>query len=349
MGSNETITGGLSFLATTVAILAAAHSGFAQAAAPASNLRDQLVQAYPVTVMAANGIQVLTPGTLLLVQREGIQSNSRKLSPVQNLYEDGKLSTKGLLAWAPSEWIQPQSLSFHERVYLVKFDVRDDSVVMVVQTCGSCDPSAADPAHKPRWASVQFKLVRGFLTATDLKHVEAAISSLLARPNVALTASAQAASQARRLEVVPSMPAAAGQQSANPLPVLTPPPPPDSAEPSRPTLRRLDEPQSDDGWRMVSEDAVAKPLPTPIAPPPPANPSEGNRNGTGQLPGHDASRDKGAPQADIEVGWSRDKVASLLGQPSRTEKTKSGEVCVFGRTTVTFNKKGEVAAVVSEN
>ena len=287
----------------------------------AGNLREELIQAYPVTLLDDNGIKVERPGTVLAVQQPGIQADSKRLSPFQNKYENGKVSLKGIWSLVPNDLAQSVALAVRERVYLLRLDVRDDSIVMLVQTCGDCNPAAVDPVHKPHWASIEFKFVRGYLNSTDLAHIEGAIGALLA-PAYSVPA--------RITATAPTL-ARGGDTTANPpaeaMPVLVAPPPLETTAPAPPTLSQ-----------QATPVLVAPPPIETTAPAPP----------TLSQPNQQAQEIRPSAQADIEPGWSREKVDALLGRPTSVEKSGSGEVCVYGRTTVTFNKKGLVAGVVAE-
>ena len=103
-----------------------------------------------------------------------------KFKPFANKYEDGKVSAKGLSNVIPGDITQSKTLAVRDKVYLIGMGIAEDGVTMIVQSCGGCDPIAVDPGHKPHWASIQFKFIKGYLTSTDLPHVRKVIESLLA-------------------------------------------------------------------------------------------------------------------------------------------------------------------------
>jgi hypothetical protein len=337
--------------------------GYSQTQGSAESLRNQLEMTYPLTVMDVNGVKVVKAGTILVVAKTGIQANTKKSSPFSNLYDDGKISAKGVLDRLPKEWPMPQSkiLVPGDRVYLVNLDIREDSVVMVVQTCGGCNPAAADPGHKPHWASVQFKFVKGYLTATDLAHVQNEIGSVLALPSIP---SAPAYSQSQQAPVQPQSQPATGQPAARRFEELAPPPTLPVRDPGAPTLHHQDDAVQEQGpadsTRATSPPSLyrANDRQTETGPQEPAQPAHSSappqQAGTSPVinsPVERKSLDKPntAPPAvsNIERGMSVAKVASILGQPNHTENHNGQLVAIYGRKTVTF-EKGRVVAITTE-
>jgi hypothetical protein len=310
------------------AILAIGIGGLVESAYPqvpgSSDLRAQLIQAYPVTVLAENGIGVIAPGTVFVMQRDGVQASSKRLRPFQNNYENGKVTPKGLFNVIPTDLVQAQPLTVQAKVYLLKIDVGDDSVTMTVQTCGDCDSGAVDPMLQPRWASIHIKFVKGFLTATDLKHVEAAIGTLLTPE--------------------------AGRPAVSAATRLSPPPyVRDPEDPGRPTLFRTAQRQPTVHDQRPGEDLEDKPMPVLIVPPPPeVHDLAATQREKVELKGQASLEARTAQRPELGLGWQRDKVNSMLGLPDRTEKHQDdSETCFYGDTAITFSKKGLVTAIVS--
>jgi len=214
--------------------------------APKGSLLNQLQAAYPLTIMDATGYKVSKPGTILEIQLDGIQANPLKSSPFQNTFEDGQVVAGGhstvsrfMPGGLPKKPFAaaPRTLAAKEKVYLLKMDARDDAIIFTVQTCGTCDPAAIDPSHKPFVALISFKFIKGFLAATDLKHVKDSIGALLLVPEAAADTAAQPAAAAdaappNTQQNVPQTQAQPPVQAAAPDPPpvkygdIAPPPPP---------------------------------------------------------------------------------------------------------------------------
>jgi hypothetical protein len=203
--------------------------------APKGSLINQLQTAYPLTIMDATGYKVAKPGTILEIQLDGIQANPMKSPPFQNTFEDGQVVAGGHSAvskFMPGGLgkkpfaAPPRTLAAKEKVYLLKMEAKDDAVILTVQTCGTCDPAAVDPSHKPFGASISFKFIKGFLAVTNLKQVKDAISALLVVPEAAAADSAaQPAADAAPQTTPQSAPQTQTQTQPAP-PAATPDPPP---------------------------------------------------------------------------------------------------------------------------
>jgi hypothetical protein len=228
--------------------------------APKGGLISQLQTAYPLTIMDATGYKVSKSGTILEIQLDGIQANPLKSSPFQNTFEDGQVVAGGHSAvskFMPGGLgkkpfaAPPRTLAAKEKVYLLKMEAKDDAVILTVQTCGTCDPAAIDPTHKPFVASISFKFIKGFLAATDLKHVQDAIGALLLVPDAGAAAAAQPAADAsqqnaqqnnqqnaqqnnQQPQAQPAAQAATSDPAPKFAPIQEPPPPP----PPQPKLEK---------------------------------------------------------------------------------------------------------------
>jgi hypothetical protein len=201
--------------------------------APKGSLINQLQTAYPLTIMDATGYKVSKPGTILEIQLDGIQANPLKSPPFQNTFEDGQVVAGGhstVSKFMPGGLgkkpfaAPPRTLAAKEKVYLLKMEAKDDAVILTVQTCGTCDPAAVDPSHKPFAASISFKFIKGFLAVTNLKQVKDAISALLVVPDAADSA-AQPAADAAPQNPPPNAPPTQ-TQAQPPAQAATPDPPP---------------------------------------------------------------------------------------------------------------------------
>jgi len=180
---------------------------------PSGNLVQQLQLAYTPTVMEVNGLKVSQPGCVLVIRLEGVVGypGGSKLGFADNVYEDGEVKngTRGKLLGGLSK---TRILAVGEKVYLLKTDIKENGIVFNVQSCGACDPAAADPAHKPYRAAIDVRFQKGFLTVTDLAHVEQVVGEILALPDGPPAGSAA--------------PVGAAEPAQQFAPIAPPPPPP---------------------------------------------------------------------------------------------------------------------------
>jgi hypothetical protein len=205
--------------------------------APKGSLINQLQATYPLTIMDATGYKVSKPGTTFEIQLDGIQANPMNSPPFQNTFEDGQvvagghsLLSKGLPGgFRKSPFAAPpRTLAAKEKAYLVNMEAKNDAVIFTLQTCGTCDPAAVDPSHKPFVASISFKFIKGFLATTNLKQLKDAISVLLLVPDAAATDTAQTppAAQQQQTQAAPPPPP---DPPAQKFDAIAPPPPPPAA------------------------------------------------------------------------------------------------------------------------
>lgn len=97
----------------------------------------------------------------------------------------------------------------------MKIEVKDASILMVVQSCGTCDPNLPDPEHVPARASVNFQLGKPYLSSATPAQVTEVITHVFA-PQAA------AAPQTATQDQAPAAPAA----PTAPMAPIPPPPPP---------------------------------------------------------------------------------------------------------------------------
>jgi hypothetical protein len=232
-------------------LLANILPGIMQAAPQSGNLVQQLQSTYIPNVMDASGIKVAQAGSILAVQVEGVQANPRgRLSqPFANSFADGQIQAKtGLTSKIPFGGPRPsvgtaRALAAGEKVYLLKTEVKDNNIVFVVQSCGTCNPKAVDPAHTPYRAEVDFKFIKGALAVTDFKSVQNVIEQVFKFADAEAGANTNTAAAAGGGQPAGAAPAGSGQpdpapevpaQPAPPKTYVEPPPPPPPAEPAPP-------------------------------------------------------------------------------------------------------------------
>jgi hypothetical protein len=164
-------------------------------AMPQGSLIQQVQTKYVPTVMDASGIKVATPGTILVVQLDGVMVASKsKLSGLYyNEFKNGVIGPDGNLVkiGLNHRAFNPHALAVGDKVYLLKVDTSATSITFQVQSCGTCDPKAVDPSHHPAQAEVAFKFVRGGLQGTDFNQVKQVIEKVFMLPEDVPPATAQ--------------------------------------------------------------------------------------------------------------------------------------------------------------
>jgi hypothetical protein len=145
------------------------------------DVAQQLTAQYAVTRVGANGA-VLQGGQVLVVQQDGIKANlaSVNRSYYSNEFKNGKV-TQSLGAKIIRMPVVPGAYNFIQmgaKVYLTHLEVKEKEIVLSVQTCGICNPAAADPLAFR--SAVAFQFPKGYLQTADYASIQATIGKLFA-------------------------------------------------------------------------------------------------------------------------------------------------------------------------
>ncbi len=288
------------------AILLASSLARPMPAAPQSgNLVQQLQTTYIPNVMDPSGIKVAQAGSVLAVQVETVQANSRgKMSaPFCNDFENGQIKPCGSLFSVKNRIPgiskdAPRTFTVGEKMYLLKTEVQTNAIVFLVQSCGTCNPKSVDPAHQPYRAEVRFKFIKNALAATDFKSVQGVIEQVFKFPEA----------EADNTD------AGAGGEGTQPAP--GPPrgkmPRPAQAQPEQAPQQPAEAPQK--------FDPIAPPPPPPAAPAAPPAPKK------------------------IAMGQSVDEVKANFGEPEQIYDLGAKTIYKYKDFKVTF-VKGKVADI----
>ncbi len=248
-------------------------------ASSGGNLTEQLQATYVPTLMDPTGIKVAQPGCTLVVQLDGIAACPSTKSGPRSVYENQQVSPetkngkinklkRGFghlpgIPGAPSAPAvpdvpacgavnTPRNYMVGEKVYLMDMKVLntgdDTGLIFSLQSCGTCNPSAADPSHTPYRAELRVSLLKNFLTATNLEQIKKVVAGVLAFPDDAAAAGQQQGGQdAQSGAAPPPNPANPPQPAAPPAappqtfaPIAPPPPPPAADTPPAPPAAPAD-------------------------------------------------------------------------------------------------------------
>jgi len=222
---------------TITIIILGAVLAVASWALPQGTVIQQLEAKYVPTVMDASGIKVATPGTILVVQIDGVMVASKgKMSGLYyNEFKNGVIGsdTNLMHVGLNHRAFNPHALAVGDKVYLTKLETSATSITFQVQSCGTCDPKAIDPSHRPAQAEVTFKFIKGGLQSTDFKQVKQYIEKVFMLPEDVPPATDNTANAGG----APGTQPAAGtpqQGTAQPPPANDPPPPPVAPQPAQP-------------------------------------------------------------------------------------------------------------------
>ncbi|MGO8788968.1 MAG: hypothetical protein ACLQVL_16505 [Terriglobia bacterium] len=176
-------------VALVVAASLAGAAVVAQNTAPPS-LQEQLEAEYKLAKVGKgpNGLGVTTPGTVLIIQKAGMQGVPLKsLAAVAAIYSDGALrppSKKsdigtGFLRGvsAPVSGVSSRQLLVGEKVYATKINanLKDDKVEMHIVECDACNAGMASSSFK---SEVIFQFAKGYLAKASVPDVEDTIAQV---------------------------------------------------------------------------------------------------------------------------------------------------------------------------
>jgi hypothetical protein len=214
----------------SLVVIAGLFTGSLYAAPQDSALEKDLQSHFAPTKFEKS--RVVKAGAVLVVQKEGIGA----ISPnggmgmgrlggsdlaFPNSYKSGTIRHDGKAVFLTNAGAI-RDLSPNERVYVLKIEVKDASILLGVQSCGTCDPNLPDPEHVPARANVTFQLGKPYLSAATPAQVEEIIGHVFAPGSADAPVSNQSAPMA------PIPPPAQSQPAAPMAPIPPPPPPPDA-------------------------------------------------------------------------------------------------------------------------
>ncbi|HEY6331192.1 MAG TPA: hypothetical protein VI756_17830 [Blastocatellia bacterium] len=166
----------------SVAILAAVLCGAAFEALGAAPQNQQsktnvesLLESQYVPSKAAGDNQVATPGSVLVIQKDGILGDGQsglRIGSTPNNYKDGHFKHGTLSALGVSHTSGgARPFAVGDRVYLLKIDVKDSEVVFNVLSCAAID----GVIYK---STVSFQFGKGYLDNADTAKIQQTIGEV---------------------------------------------------------------------------------------------------------------------------------------------------------------------------
>jgi len=184
--------------------------------APTKFEKAKVVKAGVVLTVQKDGIGVISPNGGISMGRIGgadlAYPNNYKSGMIHHETKGMFLNNSGVI----------RDLAVNERVYVLKVEVKDTTILVAVQSCGTCDPNLPDPEHVPARGNVSFQLGKPYLSSATPAQVAEIISHVFAPADAAQSAPQTSAP-------APAAPAAQAQPTAPMAPIPPPPPPPDAA------------------------------------------------------------------------------------------------------------------------
>lgn len=158
-----------------MAILGASLTGL-RGQATGLSLEDQLRSQYHLTRVGANGVVVGQPGSVLVMQEDGLFGipAARGKFWYCTRKKDGRIKPNAVQhvgTGFSAAMAERRSFQVGEKMYLTNLETTPTEIVFYVQTCGACDLSGANPNDPPYRARLAVQFEKDFLSAASFKQV----------------------------------------------------------------------------------------------------------------------------------------------------------------------------------
>jgi hypothetical protein len=167
---------------TVFALLATVVPAFSKEKAPESAALQKVQSIYAITAMDPSGNRAVQPGSILVLQIDGVMANPRHggSGPYWNVFADGQIGPdNGFFAQQLNQrTTNARALAVGEKVYLRKLSIDANAIAFLIQSCGTCNPKAADLVHQPYLASVSFRFVKGTLASAGFDQIREVIDQV---------------------------------------------------------------------------------------------------------------------------------------------------------------------------
>jgi hypothetical protein len=141
------------------------------------DIERQLQLQYPPTKLAADNVSIAQPGSVLVVQMNGMFASPLNEFAFNNNYKDGRIKFS-LASSLIHDSNTSRYLQVGERVYLLKTEVKDSGIVFSVQSCAACDGSQSDLEQPAYRASLTFQFPKGYWETLDFAQIQRTISQV---------------------------------------------------------------------------------------------------------------------------------------------------------------------------
>lgn len=127
------------------------------------DIQTQLQSLYPLSKATADGTDLVTPGALLVLQKDGLVMNQAQLVPIENVYKHGAIKRSVLGGFLNLHFLPADSTSrtfvSGEKVWVTAIVARPDGFYFKLMS---------DPINNERYtATLKFPFARGSTPAPD--------------------------------------------------------------------------------------------------------------------------------------------------------------------------------------
>jgi len=145
----------------------------------ATSLQDRLKADYKVTKIVARSAEILSPGTVFVLQKDGILAYPpTNLALCPSKFQDGALHAPGGFCKAMIGQ-DVLNLKAGEKVYITQIEVgvKNDKIIAHIMQCDACNGANSLSSYK---SAVIFQFPKGYLQQADAGQVEDVIAQMLA-------------------------------------------------------------------------------------------------------------------------------------------------------------------------
>jgi hypothetical protein len=167
--------------AALAALIVVGSAGFA-VAGEHSALEEALKSKYQLTKTGIDRVRITEPGTILVVQKEGISGDlSSDMTFLNNKVRDGQVAQAGGFGAIMQDKKTSRTLKVGDKVYLFKIEVKDDQVRYFIITCDTYDVNVHGSTRQTRYkALLSFELGKDFLESASADDVKKVVDTIVA-------------------------------------------------------------------------------------------------------------------------------------------------------------------------
>ena len=147
-----------------------------------SALEDALKSKYEFTKTGIDRVRITQPGTVLVIQKEGISGDlSSDMSFLNNKVRDGLVAQAGGFGAMMQGKKTSRDLKVGDKVYLFKIEAKDDQVRYFIITCDTYDVNVHGSTRQTRYkALLSFELGKDFLETANADSVKKVVDTVIA-------------------------------------------------------------------------------------------------------------------------------------------------------------------------
>lgn len=147
-----------------------------------STLEEGLKSKYQLTKTGMDRVRITEPGTVLVIQKEGISGDlSSDMSFLNNKVRDGQVGQAGGFGAMMQDKKTSRTLKVGDKVYVFKIEAKDDQVRYFIITCDTYDVNVAGSTRQTRYkALLSFELGKEFLQSASVDDVRKAVDTIIA-------------------------------------------------------------------------------------------------------------------------------------------------------------------------